>query len=169
MVLVPLVSLSWLSWPALIREHHVSARSVTRVHQVTLNMHVRCSHLLVIVHHGRALHSWVWLTLRRHSSWTLMLLPVLLLLVSLHKLMLSSWGSLRRRSSLNHLLHHHLIHAWHLHGHVLVLGLVVWVSSSLLLRAHWSVGHHVSRLLLRSAGLGLGLLHVLHFQTLFTY
>ena len=170
MVLVSFAILSLLSGSALILENHVAAWSVTCVHQVALNMHVRATHLLVILQHWCTLHTWVWLALRWYTAWGSMLLSVLLLLGSFHEV--TSRRSLRWSSLRGHLLHHNLVHSWHLlgctHSHELVLGLIVWVCSSLLC-AHLCLGHHLSRLLLRSATRGLRLLHVLHFQTLFTY
>ena len=166
-----------LSSSVLIRENHVSAWSVTSIHQITLNLHIWSSHLRIIIHHLRSrshsFHGWIWLRLRWHSSRCRLLLPVMcLLLTRFHEVLLSWLRSLRWISLWWHLLHHHWIHARHLlscsHSHVLMLRWVVWITSSLLMSTNLTLWHHLYGLL-RSASRRLGLLHVLHFQTLYTY
>lgn len=179
MIIVPFSSLRRLSCSILVWEHHV-AWTHTSVHEITGNLVERTRHLLIILHDWTTLeltfHALVWLTLSWHSGGSRLFLPVMLLLLwaTFHEMLLLRWLPLWRTSLCSHLLHHHGIHAWHLlsgsHSHVLLLRWIRRVTSSLgTRRTHWSLCHHLSRLLLRSSRLWLRLLHVLHMLTLLTY
>lgn len=164
MVILPLSALWRLICSILWGEHHV-ARTKASVHEITWYLHERTSHTHVVVHHGSTwstLHHWVWLTLRRHTSWGLLLLSVVLLLLAAFDKVLLRWLTLRSAET-GHLLHHHGVHTWHLgsHSHVLLLRWIGRVAAALMLGAwwaHWSLRHHLSRLLLGSARLWLRLL-----------
>ena len=179
MIIVPFSTLRWLSCSILVWEHHV-AWAHSSVHEITGNLVERTWHLLIILHDWTTLeltfHALVWLTLSWHTGGSWLFLPIMLLLLwtTFHEMLLLRWLTLWRTSLCSHLLHHHGIHTRHLlsgsHSHILLLRWIRRIASSLGTRwTHWSLVHHLSRLLLRSSRLWLRLLHVLHLLTLLTY
>ena len=172
MISIPFSALWRLSSSILIWEHHV-AWTHTSIHKITGNLNIWTAHLLIILHTRTTweltLHTWVRLTLSWHSSRSWLFLPVMLLLLraTFHKVLLLRRLSLWWTTLSSHLLHHHWIHPRHLlggsHSHVLLLRWIWRITSSLGTRwTHWSLVHHLSRLLRRCSRLWLRLLHVLH-------